>query len=106
MLCIGKENLKVISESLEGNLEQLRSELNALKPDKIGKIEPDIKKSENFIARINQLHVQIDAVKQDLNEQVSISSILIIATSMIFLKNMLFIGLALKYKKNRCLTGE
>lgn len=65
-----KDNLRTISASLESSLEQLRSELDDLRRDKLDKIEPDVKKSENFISKINQLHAQIDLIKQDLNEQV------------------------------------
>lgn len=62
--------MRTISENLEINLGQLRNELSALKQEKLDKFESDIRKSENFITKINQLHAQIDIIKQDLNEQV------------------------------------
>lgn len=68
--------MKTISESLETNLGQLKNELSAIKREKLSKFESDIKKSENFIGKINQLHAQIDIIKKDLKEQVDILKII------------------------------
>lgn len=62
--------MKNIGEHLETNLAELKNELDQLRKAKLDKIEPDIKKSENFIAKINHLHTQISGIKQELYEQV------------------------------------
>ena len=51
-------------------MEQVKNEINFLRETSIDTIDPEIKKTEDFIDKINKLHEQIDVVNNELDQQV------------------------------------
>lgn len=91
-----KDSFSTIAENLQLNLEQVKIEINDLKNTCIYQIEPEIKKSESFISKINNLHKQIDNINTELDEQVRVFYFCQIKAS-------IFSSIKFKIKRKICL---